>query len=754
MTHERSSSSKAKDGCATITVHGDGVHVFDLSHLHVAGSYTLGPSTTFAGPSVSRIITENGARLRRIYAVIEESPGVRNEDHGRTIWMWDDKQTSESTGVAQEKKSSITVSHRVSRIYASEDLPDCVISLSPSGDVTVLDIDLTTQKGEWRSRMASPLLASYMFPKASATFLPVQPVAQSATLVLLFSSANVIQVCVQSVHGDEVTTVLDESIAVDGTVIEASCSASGYISCLQSNGQWRSLELAVASPGSLSLRPISSPLRLAGLSFNETTSEAVLHRSSRPVSILSLGSSLVVLCSGISQSQDLVLLLWDLRYSVVLASHRFSIPTKLSTLKGNVSLGLIPASNTLALLSISSVLVNKSPKTSSAILAVPVTVPATSTIANAMGRASSSAQWLAKSETLSNGHVPHVPFDSDRRDLLDKLKAVLRQNNPEAADSAFFEWLEKRSRSSTTVDMQHVELGDLLFGHEFVREILDIVLQSPSKSAATLYPAKTVHHLLENRVVTASMLSQSLLGLLVERKDWRAIELAFKNVPDLPEDEVIKLLRSAQNDSRLPEEHDVQVGVTSSDTPTLPSILAACVSYPTSDAALRMAIRQQLNLAEVIAPILAILDDWLVTLSSHETRVILNANVGSVSENGPSVGVPTRPCSGKVEIPPLDKILAFLRAILDATFVTLLQHTGSHQLLRRVASHLQSELSVVDELQLLHEPLGLFAKAQEKAVSEKQRPPAQLEDWRRRRRLAHERASMGVGLYQVEELVI
>jgi hypothetical protein len=73
-----------------------------------------------------------------------------------------------------------------------------------------------------------------MFPKTSATFLPVQPVAQLATLVLFFSSMNVIQVCVQSIHGDEVTTVLDESIAVDGVSdIEASCSASGYISCLR-----------------------------------------------------------------------------------------------------------------------------------------------------------------------------------------------------------------------------------------------------------------------------------------------------------------------------------------------------------------------------------------------------------------------------------------------------------------------------------------------------------------------------------------
>ena len=119
---------------------------------------------------------------------------------------------------------------------------------------------------------------------------------------------------------------------------------------------------------------------------------------------------------------------------------------------------------------------------------------------------------------------------------------------------------------------------------------------------------------------------------------------------------MIKLLRSTQNDSRPPEEHDVRVGATSSDMPTLPSILAACVSYPTSDAALRMAIREQLNLAEVIIPILAILDDWLVTLSSHGTSLILDANVGNVGENGPSAGVPTRPCSGNVEIPVFDKV--------------------------------------------------------------------------------------------------
>ena len=100
------------------------------------------------------------------------------------------------------------------------------------------------------------------------------------------------------------------------------------------------------------------------------------------------------------------------------------------------------------------------------------------------------------------------------------------------------------------------------------------------------------------------------------------------------------------------------------------------------------------------------------------------------------------------------KILAFVRAILDATFVTLLQHTQSHPLLRRLSARLQSEIRTIDELQLLHGPLELFAKTEEKSTIEKQRPPGPLEDWRRRRKLAHEQASIGVGLYRVEELVI
>jgi hypothetical protein len=89
------------------------------------------------------------------------------------------------------------------------------------------------------------------------------------------------------------------------------------------------------------------------------------------------------------------------------------------------------------------------------------------------------------------------------------------------------------------------------------------------------------------------------------------------------------------------------------DVPTLSSILAACVSYPTSDAALRLTIREQLNDPESIVPILIILDGWLAELSSHETGFILDANA---ARNEPSVVAAAESHLRNVEIPPLDKV--------------------------------------------------------------------------------------------------
>lgn len=185
-----------------------------------------------------------------------------------------------------------------------------------------------------------------------------------------------------------------------------------------------------------------------------------------------------------------------------------------------------------------------------------------------------------------------------------------------------------------------------------------------------LYPAKTIYYLLGNRVVSAGMLSQSLLGLFAERNDWvsqayiwvysandikHAVELTLRNVLDIPEVDLVKLLCSVQKDGRPFGAHDMEVDGKSSDASTFPSILAACISYPTSDAALRLAIKEQLNDPENIVPILTLLDDWLAGLSSRETSFILDADAAG-NDSSVVALAEHHPSTAEAEIPPFDKV--------------------------------------------------------------------------------------------------
>lgn len=102
------------------------------------------------------------------------------------------------------------------------------------------------------------------------------------------------------------------------------------------------------------------------------------------------------------------------------------------------------------------------------------------------------------------------------------------------------------------------------------------------------------------------------------------------------------------------------------------------------------------------------------------------------------------------------QVLAFLRAVLDSSFLALLQYTPSHRLLQRLSARLDPELAFIDEVEQLRGPLEPFAKAQAKALAEGvqgARKDTQV-DWRRRKKLQHEQTALAVGLYQVEELVI
>jgi hypothetical protein len=217
------------------------------------------------------------------------------------------------------------------------------------------------------------------------------------------------------------------------------------------DGSWHFFKLESFDDTSLELNQVVEPLSLASLSF--LTASAV-----EEVSLLARGSSLVLLASvSKTPTREIVLLLWDLQYSVLLSSQSLPIPPQTSKENEHISLKLVSASSasqTVLIVSPSSKKpLSKGSNLKSSVIAVPLTVPAHSTIANAMGRATAGAPWLASSGASgqiesNNAGVPESSsFSTRQKKLLIEMRKAMEQNRPQAANTAFFDWEKKEGNA-------------------------------------------------------------------------------------------------------------------------------------------------------------------------------------------------------------------------------------------------------------------------------------------------------------------
>lgn len=230
---------------------------------------------------------------------------------------------------------------------------------------------------------------------------------------------------------------------------------------IATDGLWHSYQLSASiEPESLSPPPaqISPPMALAGLSFL-LTPNSLTPTDKFLVSTLALTSSHVLL-AGISLSQEIVLLLWDLQFSVLLASHTLSIP---STLTPSLYIQLVLGPQTLtktnaqvtgqALLILSSLPPSSPPgkdkekasaeyKSTSVLFVVPYTVPSTATISAALGLGGASDKWLRELNDQSSSIKP-TAAETIRAKLLTTIRSAVEGGQGQVAAAAFIKWVSQ-----------------------------------------------------------------------------------------------------------------------------------------------------------------------------------------------------------------------------------------------------------------------------------------------------------------------
>ncbi|KAI1796095.1 hypothetical protein LXA43DRAFT_652845 [Ganoderma leucocontextum] len=772
-------SGSNADPFVPVAVQGDGVHVLDASTLHPAVSHILGPSTSFSCSPATRISrTTAGTRKCASYAILESGADVRPEGKGKTVVAWEEELSGGvSSSARDEKKRTTVIPHPVSHVYAPECLPENLVLVSASGDLSLLDEDLRVLRAcTPQNHQSSALLKHFLFPSSSCSFLPPHTASTYGGISVSFlRSGDVLRLDVVGMDGETITSLGECVLPVEDTdLLDISCSNAGFISILLPSGTWLALSLSTSPSGSLSIAQAAEPLRLQGLTFIGTTrtSEATL---------AALTSSHVLLSAVTSGSPlEIVTLLWDLRYGVLLAQQSIPVPSTLPRpkkhgavlrLQVSPSPASSPGSTKTSMLSLNAVLVlHPSPEREhqtepgsvparSTVLVIPVTVSLTSTIAAAMGKANAGARWVSTKPggpiAQGQGQTTRVgpELSAGARKALREIKAALdgsANGSTAAVETVFFEYVKQQSKGKGTAQGEEQSTP---VEYPVVQGVLEFVLRAPShvqsKAQTAAYSSKIVRHLLESRVVSSSMVEGGVLPALAERNDWGTAVLAMRKVTDLPENDIISLLGQvvkAHASSADVNAMQVDSPPTSTATPVLPTFLAQCVVYPFTPALQRTAIRKHLPDAADLVPVLEVLDGWIVQHTADDAFLSVTAS-GGATEGEPS------------NVPPLNKVLTFLQSLLDASFLALLAHPPAHKRLARLTAHIQPALAQTNELELLCGPLEPFARAaaaKAKAQTEAKEggKPDSGKDWRRKRKLAHEQAGVAVGLYQVEELVL
>lgn len=295
---------------------------------------------------------------------------------------------------------------------------------------------------------------------------------------------------------------------------------------IESSGLWHSYQLESPDHHTVSIVAAADPIHLQSLAAVRSSKDhSPAH--SQEISAIPLTTSHILLAGvGSGSSPELHLLLWDLQYSVVLASQSMSIPASLPRSKkqglriqlvggkrecDQVLLILSPHTPSAMANGVSGFAPTDSSARSS-VYVVPLVVPTLSTIANAMGRATVTAKWIGQPGAESGNSTS--PLDESQNKLLDVIQSSLDQKRVDAADEAFFKWVSEQESK---------EAQESYFGHHFVQRLLETLFRHTKGTAGASnspYSPKIARYLLEKKVVTSSMLEGGLFLALKSWQDW------------------------------------------------------------------------------------------------------------------------------------------------------------------------------------------------------------------------------------------
>ncbi|KAG0337832.1 hypothetical protein BG000_004886 [Podila horticola] len=239
----------------------------------------------------------------------------------------------------------------------------------------------------------------------------------------------------------------------------------------------------------------------------------------------------------------------------------------------------------------------------------------------------------------------------------------------------------------------------------------------------TFWPEMVVRYLIFNQLVGNSNPGAGQSGIaleLMEREQWSLIELALQKLHDIPELDMITMLKQviglnknkhnstssetttstshSTSTSSLPGSTSSSTSTSSSSVPDIPHFLHLIMAAPRNEVFMQQAVKR-LNVEE-LSIVLEILKDWICNWSE----------LGGIGHSK----------HGSVKLPNYSLMVDFTTVLMDVHFPSLIMSPHLHPVLKAIQGSIQKETEVSNQLeQTLRGPLGLFDRKHKDMVRRK-----------------------------------
>ncbi|CAG8586268.1 27141_t:CDS:2, partial [Dentiscutata erythropus] len=246
-----------------------------------------------------------------------------------------------------------------------------------------------------------------------------------------------------------------------------------------------------------------------------------------------------------------------------------------------------------------------------------------------------------------------VKTDESRKNILNKEKV--------------YEYLESG-------EIQRPELS-----YYFIQTVIEYCLSKNSDGTPNLncWVPEIIRYFIKSKLISNKVVKGGIIKALIEREAWDLIKLALYFMKDIPEDDLVYLLKHVISSQTKP----FSIG----------SILRYLIKTPKNDNMMVWSLRQ-LTEDEVMI-VMKILNGWIEKYDQTEfVREVLSTKQESRLQMNEF-----RKDTNK--LPEFDKLLEFLTLLLDVHFTTLIMNSNIHPLLSQLASRIACDVSLYETLE-------------------------------------------------------